>query len=114
MGASEKTSALEKVRALREEADKLMEEAKAEALEKAEKAIADLNSLGLTYRLSEGEELHAHGHAKRVTRKKLDKACPVCKFKTEPLHDGRLHRSQKVKKPFTDAELKERSLVKVE
>lgn len=40
--------------------------------------------------------------------------CPVCKFATEPSHDGRKHRSQgDNKKPFTKAELDELSLTRV-
>ena len=35
------------------------------------------------------------------------------KFKTTPHHDGRMHRSQKSKKPFTAEELMARHLAKV-
>jgi hypothetical protein len=40
-------------------------------------------------------------------------ACPICEFQTSPPHDGRTHRNQKKKGPFSAAELKEKGLVKV-
>jgi hypothetical protein len=40
-------------------------------------------------------------------------ACPICEFQTTPPHDGRTHRNQKKKAPFSAAELKEKGLVKV-
>jgi hypothetical protein len=40
-------------------------------------------------------------------------ACPICEFQTMPPHDGRTHRNQKKKGPFSAAELKEKGLVKV-
>jgi hypothetical protein len=39
--------------------------------------------------------------------------CPICEFQTSPPHDGRTHRNQKKKAPFSAAELKEKGLVKV-
>ena len=40
--------------------------------------------------------------------------CSVCKFTTQPAHDGRKHRSQgDDKKPFTAKELAELGIVKV-
>jgi hypothetical protein len=38
-------------------------------------------------------------------------ACPICEFQTMPPHDGRTHRNQKKKAPFSAAELKEKGLV---
>jgi DNA-binding protein H-NS len=35
-------------------------------------------------------------------------ACAVCEFQTSPPHDGRTHRNQKKKAPFSPAELKRR------
>jgi hypothetical protein len=40
-------------------------------------------------------------------------ACPICEFQTSPPHDGRTHRKQKKKGPFSAPELKEKGLVKV-
>jgi DNA-binding protein H-NS len=40
-------------------------------------------------------------------------ACPICEFQTAPPHDGRTHRNQKKKAPFSAAELTEKGLAKV-
>jgi DNA-binding protein H-NS len=40
-------------------------------------------------------------------------ACPICHFQTTPPHDGRTHRNQKKKAPFSAAELTEKGLTKV-
>ena len=40
-------------------------------------------------------------------------ACPICEFQTTPPHDGRTHRNQKKKAPFSAAELTEKGLAKV-
>jgi hypothetical protein len=111
---------LDKLKALDEERAKLLEDAKKEALEKAHKAIADLNELGFDYRLVEGPgrsrarkppRQRSEGEAPR--RQARDVPCPICEFKTEPHHDGRAHRSQEPKKPFNEVELAERGLAKV-
>ena len=47
-------SVRDKLRALNEERAKLLEAAKMEALDQAEKAIAELNELGFHYSLVEG------------------------------------------------------------
>ena len=39
-------------------------------------------------------------------------ACPICEFQTTPPHDGRTHRNQKKKAPFSAAELTEKGLTK--
>ena len=109
-------SVLDKLRDLDAQRAQLLEGAKKEALDKAEKAVAELNELGLNYRLVEGATIAraprmAGGQApKRQTR---DVPCPICRFKTSPHHDGRMHRSQKTKKPFTVEELMEKHLTKV-
>jgi len=102
-------SVLEKLKALDEQRSKLLEGAKAEALDKANKAIEELNALGFHYILTE----EGSGRGKKasgIRRPMKDEACPICKFKTSPLHDGRAHRSQEKKKPFTQAELAEKGL----
>jgi len=109
-------SVLEKLKALDEQRSKLLEGAKSEALEKARQAVAELNELGFHYRLVEGFEATAAKSPKReteVTRERKDAPCPICGFKTAPLHDGRMHRSQEPKKPFTAQELTERGLTAV-
>jgi hypothetical protein len=113
-------SVLDKLKALDEERAKLLEDAKKEALEAAHKAIADLNGLGFDFRLVEGPSTstarkpprqRSEGEAQK--RQARDVPCPICEFKTEPHHDGRAHRSQDPKKPFTVEELAERGLTKV-
>jgi hypothetical protein len=113
-------SVLDKLKALDEERAKLLEDAKKEALEAAHRAIADLNGLGFDFRLVEGPSTstarkpprqRSEGEAPK--RQARDVPCPICEFKTEPHHDGRAHRSQDPKKPFTVEELAERGLTKV-
>ena len=113
-------SVLDKIKALDEERAKLLEDAKNEALEAAHKALAELNALGFNYRLVEGSgtstarglrKEHSEGEAPK--RQARDLPCPICEFKTTPRHDGRAHRSQQPKKPFTNAELTERGLTRV-
>jgi hypothetical protein len=115
------TSALEKIKALDAQRTQLLEGAKKEALDNAEKAVAELNELGFHYTLAEGASASAASPA-RAPRKATSQApqrqardlpCPICKFKTTPHHDGRMHRSQKTKKAFTVEELMEKGLTKV-
>jgi hypothetical protein len=113
------TTVLEKLKALDAQRAQLLEDAKKEALDNAEKAVAELNELGFQYTLTEDASttsaarasLKAASHAPK--RQARDVPCPICKFKTTPHHDGRMHRSQKSKKPFSVEELMERHLAKV-
>jgi hypothetical protein len=111
------TSVLEKLKALDAQRAQLLEGAKKEALDNAEKAVAELNELGFDYRLVEGGGSTARAPRKAGTqapkRQARDVSCPICKFKTTPHHDGRMHRSQKTKKAFTVEELMEKGLTKV-
>jgi hypothetical protein len=113
------TSVLEKLKALDAQRAQLLEGAKKEALDNAEKAVAELNELGFHYSLVEGASTTSPARAPRKAasqapkRQARDAPCPICKFKTTPHHDGRMHRSQKSKKPFTVEELMERHLAKV-
>jgi hypothetical protein len=91
---------------------------KKEALDKAERAVAELNELGFNYSLVEGASTSTQRAPRRSTsqapkRQARDVPCPICHFKTTPRHDGRMHRSQKSKKPFTVEELMEKHLAKV-
>jgi hypothetical protein len=115
------TSVLEKLKALDAQRAQLLEGAKKEALDNAEKAVAELNELGFHYSLTEGASTTSTTRA-RAPRKATSQApkrqardlpCPICKFKTTPHHDGRMHRSQKTKKPFSVEELMEKGLTKV-
>jgi hypothetical protein len=109
------TTVLEKLKALDAQRAQLLEGAKKEALDNAERAVAELNELGFHYTLSEGASARAmHKTTSQAPkRQKKDVPCPICNFKTNPPHDGRMHRSQKGKKPFTVEELIERHLTKV-
>ena len=108
-------SVLDELKALNEQREKLLEAAKREALEKAEKAVAELNGLGFHYSLVEGAvRARRKTEAEAPQRQARDAPCPICHFKTDPHHDGRAHRSQKTKKPFTVAELAKLGLTKVE
>jgi hypothetical protein len=113
------TTVLEKLKALDAQRAQLLEGAKKEALEDAEKAVAELNELGFHYSLTEGASTTLPARAPRKVssqapkRQARDVPCPICKFKTNPHHDGRMHRSQKSKKPFSVEELMEKGLTKV-
>lgn len=110
------TTVLEKLKALDAQRAQLMEGAKTEALAKAEQAIGELNSLGFHYRLVDGTSTTRaprKSGAEAPKRQTRDLPCPICRFKTTPHHDGRMHRSQKTKKPFTAEELMEKHLTKV-
>jgi hypothetical protein len=112
------TSVLEKLKALDAQRAQLLEDAKKEALDNAEKAVAELNELGFRYTLTEGASTSkARAPRKPASpppkRQARDLPCPICEFKTSPHHDGRMHRSQKTKKPFTVEELMESGLTKV-
>jgi hypothetical protein len=115
------TTVLEKLKALDAQRTQLLDDAKKEALDNAEKAVAELNELGFHYTLTEGASVSASPRAPRKTASKTgapkrqarDLPCPICHFKTTPHHDGRMHRSQKAKKPFSVEELMEKGLTKV-
>jgi hypothetical protein len=115
------TTVLEKLKALDAQRAQLLEGAKKEALDNAEKAVAELNELGFNYSLVEGasparapRRAASQGKAASQSpqRQARDVPCPICKFKTIPHHDGRMHRSQKTKKAFTVEELMEKGLTK--
>ncbi len=107
-------SVLEKLKALDSQRAELLEGAKKEAVDKAERAVAALNELGFSYRLVEGAvRAPRKAGAEAPKRQTRDAPCPICEFKTTPHHDGRAHRSQKTKKPFTDVELAKLGLTKV-
>ena len=112
------TTVLEKLKALDAQRAQLLEGAKKEALDNAEKAVAELNALGFHYTLTEGASASParaprKPSAQAPQRQARDVPCPICHFKTSPHHDGRMHRSQKTKKPFTVEELMEKHLTKV-
>jgi hypothetical protein len=105
-------SAIQRIKELDAERASIFDQAKEEALEKAKAAVAELNALGLNYTLTNGAGKQKAGSAKEKRTIKAA-ACPICEFQTSPPHDGRTHRNQKKKGPFSAAELKEKGLVKV-
>ena len=117
------TTVLEKLKALDAQRATLLEGAKKEALDNAEKAVAELNELGFHYTLTEGASpstasparapRKAPSKTQAPKRQARDVPCPICHFKTTPHHDGRMHRSQKTKKAFNVEELMEKGLTKV-
>jgi hypothetical protein len=112
------TSVLEKLKALDAQRAQLLDDAKKEALDNAERAVAELNELGFHYTLTEGASTSTPRAPRKAAsqapkRQARDLPCPICHFKTMPHHDGRMHRSQKSKKPFTVEELMEKHLAKV-
>jgi hypothetical protein len=111
------TTVLEKLKALDAQRAQLLEGAKKEALDNAERAVAELNELGFHYALTEGATSTAQAprktSAQAPKRQARDAPCPICKFKTTPHHDGRMHRSQKSKRAFTTEDLMEKHLTKV-
>ena len=108
---AENLSIVQQIKALDEQRSKLRETAKAEALAKANEAVEDLNAMGFKYALT---DLTTKPKAKAATVKREPSGAPCgyCGFATIPPHDKRSHRTQKKKRPFTDAELKELGLVK--
>jgi hypothetical protein len=107
----------DQLKALDEQRAKLLDDAKGKALEKANAAIKELNDLGLHYSLTEGKT--AKGPRKGVAktgaakRQLKDGPCPICHFTTQPSHDGRSHRGQEPKHPFTAEELAAKHLTKM-
>ena len=96
-------TALEQIKKLDDQKNKLRDQAKMEGLTRAHEAIEEVNSLGYNYSISERA---SSGRGRSGVRQKKDAPCPICKFKTSPPHDGRRHRSQGNKKmPFTNSEL---------
>jgi hypothetical protein len=106
-------SAIQRIKELDAERASIFDQAKEEALEKAKAAVAELNALGLNYTLTNGAGKQAKTGSAKEKRTIKAAACPICDFQTSPPHDGRTHRNQKKKGPFSAAELKEKGLVKV-
>jgi hypothetical protein len=104
-----KMSVLDQIRKLDEQREKLLNDAKQEALKKAEAAIEELNELGFSYKLSQS----GAPAARKQRQRDPNKPCDICGFVTDPPHDGRVHRSQgDKKKAFTAAELTEKGYKK--
>ena len=92
------------------------EQAKTEALNNAKEAIGVLRELGLnnhTILKELGFRGRAAAKESREGSAPKDEPCPICHFRTDPPHDGRAHRGQPKKKPFTAEELEQKALTKV-
>lgn len=104
----------DKIRDLDAQKATLVEEAKEAALGKARAAIEALNELGFDYRLAREDELKKAGGRGGSRKARADQDCAVCGFQTIPPHDGRAHRHQIEKLPFSEEELAQRGLVRAE
>jgi hypothetical protein len=100
--------------------DKLMASVEAEYKAKIEAIIDEANStLGKSWALVEGDRLAGSRKPKSAGTSNrgvmaADKECPICKFRTNPPHDARKHRTQgDNKKPFTAEELTAMGMTKV-
>jgi hypothetical protein len=95
-----------RIKKLNAERTKLMDEAKKEALARAQQAVSDLNALGFAYSLTQVSVAKKAVRRKAVGRISTGNPCRICGFRTRPPHDARRHRFSKAKKrPFTAKEL---------
>jgi DNA-binding protein H-NS len=78
---------------------------------KSGKKIEDFLIVGSAASKANGRKAAKGAPAKAKRAKAV--ACPICEFQTTPPHDGRTHRNQKKKAPFSAAELTEKGLAKV-
>jgi hypothetical protein len=98
-----------RIKELDAERTKLIEDAKKEALARAQQAVADLNALGFAYSLTQ-----VSVGRKGTGRIPADNPCRICGFRTNPPHDARRHRFSKAKKrAFNAKELANLGLRKV-
>ena len=113
MAQSGAADVIEQIRALEKRKAELLETAKAEALARANEAIAELGELGFAYRLAPGADKKAEVESTARSKHRTGEGlCPICGFATIPPHDGRSHRGQKKKSAFSAKELSERGLAK--
>ena len=101
-------SAIEEIKELKARLESITEQAKTEALDQASEAIGFLRVLGLDNDTIL-KELGFRGRAKAESREGTppkDEPCQICHFRTDRPHDGRTHRGQTKKKPFTPKELR--------
>ena len=116
LGRNMQKSAIEEIKELKSQLESKTAQAKVEALAKATEAIGFLRELGMAND-EILKELGFRGRAKtqesREGRPPNEGPCPICHFRTDPPHDGRSHRGQSKKKPFTAEELEQKGLTKV-
>jgi hypothetical protein len=78
---------------------------------KSGKKVEDFLITGSAASKANGRK-NANGGTVKAKRAQAE-VCPICDFQTTPPHDGRTHRSQKKKAPFSAAELTDKGLAKV-
>lgn len=110
--AMNKVRAIDKLKQLDAERQALIESVKEEHLQVIDAAIKALAEIGLYYEVIVVSDV-APKTAKQVRTKKGG-PCKECKFETLPPHDGRAHRKQNPKAPFSDAELKKLGLKRID
>jgi hypothetical protein len=101
---------------LAESRAKLVADAKGELLARGQQIIVELGALGFSYKFSPtipGPRKSPKKDAGKTLQHKPKGPCPICGFATDPPHDGRTHRRLPEKKPFSAAELAERSLTRL-
>lgn len=103
-------SAMEQLRSLEEQRSTLVENARAELLEKIHSDLNALRALGFNYELTKSWK---GARRKKPVRRGDAAPCKICGFKTERPHDARAHRSQTKKAPFTKRELTKRGLSRI-
>jgi hypothetical protein len=110
---------IDEIKELKARLQSKTEQAKKEALENSREAIDFLRELGLDNDTILKELGFRARNAPKAPKAKdggtgpKDEPCPICIFRTDPPHDGRSHRGQSKKKPFTLEELEEKGLTKV-
>lgn len=122
-GARDKpTSTLEQLKQLDLEQEKLvsartklLNEAKAELLERGRVVVEELGSLGFAYTLTvktPPPQKKSELDGRSGPRATPQGSCLICEFETKPAHDRRSHRHQEPKAPFSPEELKQKKLVR--
>jgi hypothetical protein len=116
-------SAIDEIKELKAQLQSKTDQVRGEALERAKEGISVLRDLGIDDDMIvkelglEGRKKAAKGARVMPTKNgrtgPKDEPCPICTFRTDPPHDGRSHRGQSKKKPFTAEELGEKGLTKV-
>jgi len=113
------SSPQEELAQLEERRQELIAQLRSDAENTLKQALDDFNKLdlGVAYELRARDRVREKGRVqKRVVAKKgssagnPDRLCPICGFATIPPHDGRAHRSQSPKRPFSAGELTERGM----
>ena len=111
-------SVIDEIKELKAQIQSKTEQAKAEALRSAKEAIDFLRELEIdndTILKDLGFRARTKSPKEKVAKQasSTDESCPICNFRTDPPHDGRSHRGQSKKKPFTADELEEKELTKL-